>query len=96
MAFRIRLGLKMSFHESDKEIEEVVDLNDEDLYIDSDETELVDNALPPIPKPEVEKGKAKSQQVSNSALKVRRGIEDYFEKKRLRHELDYLLEDDEK
>jgi uncharacterized protein YjiS (DUF1127 family) len=85
----------MVFPETDKDLEEAVGFNESDLDAISIETDSLDDPdlLGVSPEFEIGKAKPKTQQSQQGALKIRRGIEDYFEKKRLRQELDYLLDE---
>jgi hypothetical protein len=88
----------MEFPEADKDLEATVDFNEPDLDAITAEADNLDETdlLEVVRELDIEKGKSKMQQSQQSILKTRRDIEDYFEKKRLRQELDYLLEDNEK
>lgn len=64
-----------------------------DLLSDTPMVEVEEEIVPELD--EYEK-KDRARQVAKRSLKVRRAIEDFFEEKKIRHELDYLFADGSK
>ncbi len=88
----------MEYEDSGKDLEEDIDLSSPDVNLEEsltvyeneyvEDSDGVDNAL----LKDID-SKAKTKQLSQHALEVRRAIEDYLENKRLRRELDYLYDE---
>lgn len=92
----------MEFEETDKELDddlvspddllsEESGLDDIDLLSESS-VDTDDEALSELE--ELEK-KDRARLAAKRSLKVRRAIEDFFEERKVKHELDYLFEDDD-
>lgn len=92
----------MEFEESDKELDDDL-VSPDDLLSDESGFDDMDLLAEPLTESDDEsiaelvsdlEKKDKARLAAKRSLKVRRAIEDFFEEQKVKHELDYLFEDD--